>query len=783
MGQPQDTIHLIIGDRQALISNENVEISGVIKRKGSGEKLIGAVIRSLSTGKAGVSNEIGNYLLQLRRGPHLLSVTSLGFAEVLYKLEIFKSGTLDIELEEKEINLNQIEIVGSRTDKLNEPIGLELLDVKKLDRQSKFLGETDVLRSLQSLTGVSSIGEGSSGINVRGGNTDENLILQDQHLILNPTHALGIFSLTHPDLIDQLSLFKGNMPAKYGGRLSSVLEIKLREGDLKSFKGNLGVGLASSRFSLEGPLIRDKFSFIAGFRGSYLDWLLDLSRNVNLKKSSALFYDGTLKIDGRITPSTKVGISLFSTQDNFRFTDEVKFDYQTRSAVAYLRQLIGPKVNIAATVNMGSYDSNLYDIKSNDQSRFKTNIGFLRLIGISQLQVNPKYFIEAGVEIARYDILPGSIEPYGEGSSIGHLDLKKEQSNELNLFIQNRIKIFKKLEVELGLRQTFYKSLGPTVLYRYQEGKPKTDLTIIDSTLFGEGDKIKAYSGLEPRISFNFSLTPSIALKGGYNKSFQYLNQMSNTSSASPTDLWQLSNYYISPQRADNFSAGYYQKVVDKSIDFSINVFYKWIKNLIDYKDFAVVLMNNHIESDLLRGKGKSYGLEMYYQKQMEKSSMEFSYTYSRSLRKVEETLEQESINKGNWFPSNYDKPHVLNANYFFLLSSKTNLSLNFTYSTGRPTSAPIGVFNQENLYDIPIYSSRNQFRIPDYHRLDVSYSIGPWGKKTIKHSLALSIYNVYSRNNAYSVFFRQNAFLQTSTYRISVLGAAFPSIAYNLKF
>ncbi len=779
----QDTMVVRIGSPGNVQDQKSHILSGRVLQKNSNEILPGATIKVIRTNQVVVADDSGSYRLILSDGESLVSVAFIGYAETIYKLNIYQDGTLDLNLFESTATLKQIEVNANMINRAQDGIGMEKMSVEQLNQRSKFLGEIDVFRSLQSMAGVSSIGEGSSGINVRGGNTDENLILQDQHLILNGTHALGLFSLSHPDMIEQVSLYKGNMPAKYGGKLSSVLDIRMKEGDLNKFHGSLGIGIAASRFLLEGPIQKNKISFVMGLRGSYLDWLLKQSDNISLKNSKALFYDGTFKIDARISKNTKAGVSYLTTQDNFKFTDEVKFDYQTKSFVAYLKQVVGTKINLSLTLNDGSYNSNLFDIKSNDQSKFNTNIKYVRLIGLMQYQVAKNYLLEVGAENNHYTVRPGSIVPFGGLSNIKSTSLSLEQSNELNFFGHNRIEVTKNLEIEIGLRYTIYNSLGPAILYQYQSGKPKTDLNIIDSSFISAKDKIKTYQHLQPRISFSYSINGRSTVKGGYNQAVQYLNQLSNTSSASPTDLWQLSNFYIAPQKADIYALGYYQNSESKKLNYYANVFYRKVKGLIDYKDFAVVLLNNHIETDLLRGKGKAYGAEFFINKVATKTNFEFSYTYTRSLRQVLESSEQESINKGQWFSSNYDKPHVINANYFLEFTKKTSFSANFTYSTGRPTTAPVGVFNQENIFDIPIYSDRNQFRIPDYHRLDVSFTVGPWGDKTFKHQLAFSIYNLYSRNNAYSVFFRQNAFLRTSTYRISILGAAFPSINYSIKF
>lgn len=781
LGQ-SDTFSITIGDKNVGPQfNKSADIVGTITSKDN-EPIIGALIQ-INGANNTVTDEDGKFKLRLALGKYLVSFSSLGFNTKHYSLQVYSNGLLDVKLDDQTIALTTVEVSANANNRVRNNIGLEIMDLAKLEKQTKFLGELDVLRSLQSISGVSSIGEGSSGINVRGGNADENLILQDQHLILNPTHALGIFSLTHPDLVESISLHKGDLPARYGGRLSSVLDIKLKEGNLNKYAGNIGVGIATSKISLEGPIVKNKVSFIFGVRGSYLDWLLKRSKNVNLSRSHAFFYDGTGKIDARLTNSTKAGISYFSSGDDFQFSDEVKFDYQTNSIGGYLNQIIGKTTNLTLNINKGKYNSNLFDIKSNDQSKFNTRIDYTRLKLSVQNQLSKDYFTEIGTEYNIYQVLPGQISPYSNNSNIKTEVLPLENGAENGFYTDHILNLNSKFQINAGLRVSIFSNKGQGKVFTYTANKPKYSENINDTLFFDKGALIKKYVGWEPRISFSYSISSSKAIKGGYSRSYQYLNLLSNTSSASPTDLWQLSNYHIGPQSANSFSMGYFHKPEIKKYEYYINAFYKIIDQSIDYRDFAIVLLNKQLESDILRGDGKAYGMELFYALKSKKNTLEANYTYTRSLKKMTPGNTQVGINKGAWYPSNFDKPHTINLTYTWNISKKSSFNSFFTYSSGRPTTAPIGVFNQENISDIPLYSSRNQFRIPSYHRMDIAYNIGPWGKGTTKHTIVLSVYNVYSHNNAYSVFFRQNAFLKTQTYRISVIGAAFPSINYQVKF
>lgn len=777
----QETI--IIGEFPAKQQQE-VRFSGKVLDEAD-QPIPGAVLHLQPIDKHEVSDAQGFFEFKVREGSYSLSISSLGYEELTVNIELRNTGTYDFQLSERAIDLSEVTVKDSRKDdNITEVIGgVEQMNVEQLQQQSKFLGEMDVLRSLQSVTGVTSAGEGSSGFNVRGGNTDENLILMEGNLLFNPVHALGFFSTFHPDMVQNVTLYKGGVPAKYGGRLSSVLDVELREGNDQRIAGQGGLGIASSRFVLEGPIVKNKASFIIGGRASYADWILKRTSNVDLQKSDAFFYDLNLKVDARLTESTRFGLTAFTTDDNFQFADEVKFDYSTTSGAAYIKQLIGQNINLTAQINKGQYTSNLYDINGNDQSKFTNQIDYLRGSLSAFFQIGKNYQLDLGMEQNRYTIAPGQLTPL-ENSVVKADILPSEEGIETSYFVNNQWTFGEKLELMAGIRYTQFKNVGPKSVLIYEAGTPKTVESIQDSLQFNDGQAIAEYSGFEPRVSLRFSFTKSSSVKLGYNRSYQFLSQISNTASATPIDIWQLSNYHIKPQQADNFSIGYYQNFRDNSIQSYLSVFYRKIDNLIDYKDFARLLLNPHIETELVTGQGKAYGIEFYFKKGYGQHRFELNYTYSRTLRQIEESEAQEAVNRGEWYPSNFDKPHSLNLNYLFEITPKSKLSVNFTYSTGRPTTAPISSFSNSNVLTIPVYSDRNQYRIPDYHRMDVAYTIGPWGKsERWRNSLTLSIYNLYFRKNAFSVFFRQNPFQSVTAYRVAVLGSMFPAITYDFKF
>lgn len=775
---------LVFGESEVVLGKE-VTLKGKVVDANK-TSIPGALIYFVDTDHNTVTDENGNYSLTVPMGIYGLNISFLGYETYQAKVHLFGAGIHEFILVETAVTLDGVTVTDTRR---NENVktavtGVEQLTITDIERQAKFLGEIDVLRSLQSISGVSSTGEGSSGFNVRGGNTDENLIFQDGNLIMNPVHALGFFSLFHPDLVNKVTLYKGSVPAKYGGRLSSVLNVDLREGSEERFAVKGGLGIASSRLAVEGPIVKDKASFIIGGRISYFDWILNQVKNIDLRRSKAFFYDLTGKFDARLTKSTKIGFSGFTTQDEFQFSDEVKFDYSTNTGAVYINQLIGDKLNFRLAANAGQYKSALFDIKGRDQSRFNNQITYLRASLNGFYQISENYQLEFGVEQNRYTVAPGEISPIGELSQVKSDILAEEKGFETAFFIQNSLNIGDKIELLAGLRYTIYKNVGADEVFIYQPGAEKTEVNIVESLQFGENEDIVQYTGFEPRLSLSYLVNENSSIKLGYNRSYQFLNQISNTASATPIDIWQLSNYHIQPQKADNYSISYHANYKDNAIITKMTAFYRDIDRLIDYKDFSELLLNEHIETELVIGTGRAYGLELSFNKTTGKNRFDVNYTYSRSMRKVNATDLQESVNRGNWYSSNYDKPHILNFNYFLQVGPKSDLSVNFTYSTGRPTTAPISSYSNGNIRTIPIYSERNQFRIPDFHRLDVAYTIGPWGKKENReNSVTISIYNVYGRKNAFSVFFRQNPFQSVTANRVAILGSAFPAITYNFKF
>lgn len=761
-----------------------IKWTGKITSAENTEPIINAVLQS-DSGISAITDLDGKFVINLTKNTHIFTISALGFAERKVQIEANQTAKLDLTLAVEAVVIDEVLVSGaSERSALKEVTpGLQRLNAEQLETQSKFFGEIDILRSLQSISGVTNTGEGASGFNVRGGNTDQNLILQDGHLIFNPSHALGFFSLFHPDLVQYVDLYKGGIPAKYGGRLSSVLAVETRDGDKERFKMKGGIGMVSSRLSLEGPIIKDKVSFIVGTRYSYADWIFSLVDNPEVSESSAFFNDVTAKINARVTPTTNLGGSFLRSRDDFQLGDEARFDYSTISGEAYLKQIIGQKANLTLNVNKGRYESSLFDLKGNDQSKFTNAIDYLRGKADFLYILSDNYKINIGADYNFYEVSPGEIEPRNESFIIPD-ELEIEQGREIAGYLENQFTFNDNLEISAGVRFTAFANLGARTVNIYPDGEIKTERNIIEQQTFGDGETIASYTGIEPRASIRYELDEKTSLKAGYARTYQYLAQISNTASATPIDIWQLANQHIEPQFSDNFSVGFFKDFGIKKYQSSIEAFYRKSEGILDYRDFAQLLLNRHIETELVTGDALSYGLELNLKKQTGSFRWDMNYTFSSSERQILPSATQVGVNRGEWYSSNYDIPHVFNLNIVKQFRNKTNLAINFTYRSGRPTTAPVSSYTSDNIRNVPIYSDRNKFRAPDFHRLDIAYTIGPFGKegKRFDSSITLSVYNLYSRRNAYSVYFRQNPFESVKAIRVATLGTIFPSITYNFN-
>ncbi len=779
-GQEQSSGEILIGNIRQLDASGRARLTGQIVDDENGEPIIGASLILTGSGAGTVTDENGNFEIELPIGKHEIIINFIGYRDVIRQINVLSDGSLEIELESKAIDLDEVTVSAQAADAQvdNVQVGVTTLDVKNIKKIPAFLGEADVVKNLLLHPGVSSLGEGSSGFNVRGGDVDQNLILQDEGMFFNASHALGFFSIFNSDLINRVDLYKGNIPASFGGRLASAMDVEMKDGNFERFRLKGGVGPVTGRVSLEGPIVQEKVSFLAGLRSSYSDWILKQFNVRELEKSSAFFYDANARVTIRSNEKNTFVLSAYASEDEFIYNDEFGFDYSTLLGQLQYKRLFSDKAFSKLSLTASRYESAQSDLQGLDAARLDNSIQYIKLKEQLTLTPNPFLKFDAGFNGIYYQVQPGRRDPLNEDSEILPKEVEQEQGVEASLFMNAEVNLSNAILVAAGLRGTIYQFLGPKTVFEYlNPDQPRTE-EITGTTLYSSGETIATYHSLEPRVSIRYRFDEETSVKLGYGRTAQFINQIFNTDSPTPSNQWQLSNGYIKPQRAHNVSIGVFRNMQDNLWETSLEFYGRYIDHLFDYRDFAELTANEHLETELREGIGRSYGAELSIKKKSGLINGWFSYTLSRSERQIEE------INFGDWYPSNFDKTHDLSLVMNYQPNRRNTLTLNFNYSTGRPNTPPVGNYQTGSGLVIPVYSNRNQFRIPDYHRLDIAYTLGKGYKrdKKIQTSWTISVYNVYARRNAFSVFFTQAAFQQAQANKLAVVGTAIPSLTFNFE-
>ena len=743
-----------VGNLELLNPNGSALLTGRVQSGESQKELESVRVSLLENSFQIETNDKGVFQLNLPAGEYTFLFERLGYDSKVLPVQILSDGVLEIDLSPKTYELETVVVEAESPEEVlnSAQIGITRLSMEKIRKLPSFLGEVDVVKGLLLQPGVSTVGEASNGFNVRGGNADQNLALQDGAMLFNTSHALGLFSSFNTDLVQEVNLYKGNIPAEYGGRIASVLDVKLKSGSYTKWLLNGGIGPVSGRLSLEGPLIKEKTSILLGVRSSYSDWILRQVNNPDVNNSSAFFIDGNVKISHQLNKSNQLNLTGYYSEDDFEFAQEFGFAYQSTAATAELLSRIGTSWRSEFQVVLSQYESTQKDFTGDNASNWTTGLDYLRVKEKLSHVISDKLRIHLGVEATLYQISPGSIVPSTPTSLVEEGVLAEVEGREAAVFSEMDWAPTPRLRFLAGFRLNSYQYLGP---------QPEENFLLP-----------------EPRISMNFRINDRMALKGGYSRTSQFINQISQLDSPTPTNVWQLGNTFIQPFQSHNSSIGLFRTSINAIWESSIEVYFRGIDVLYDYKDFAQLVMNPNLETELAQGKGRAYGLELSIRKNSGPLTGWLSYTLSRTERSVPE------INSGDWYPSNFDKTHDISWVSTYQFNRRHGISLNFTYSTGRPTTLPVGSFQSANGLFIPDYSLRNQERIPDYHRLDLSYTLGRGYRRNRKFdtSWTLSLFNIYSRRNAYSVFFVQQPFQRSQAFRLSILGGIFPALTYNLK-
>ena len=761
-------------------------ILGTIRDAANGEPLIGASIYIERPMTGAATDQFGHFSLTIPKGRHQLVVKSIGMKNTVRQVMLYSNGRLDVEMDEEITPLKEVIVEADRDARVTGiQMGVEKLDIRTMKQMPLALGETDILKVVLALPGVQSVGEGTVGLNVRGGATNQNLILFNDAIVYNPSHLFGFFSTFNPDVLKNVELYKSGITADYGGRLSSVLDVHSREGNTKKFAGSGGISPITGRLTIEGPLVKDKTSFILGARTTYSGWLLRQLKDKQLKNSTASFYDITGNISHQIDKNNNIYLSGYFSKDKFRLNGDTSYVYSDRNASLKWKRIINTKMSGLLTAAYSNYG---YTIESteNPADAFRTDFNIKQITGKADVHYYPnaKHNFTGGINITRYGISPGETKPADPESLRIPQKFQQEQGIESALYVGDNYEVSRNLSIYAGVRYSLYSYLGSKDVFAYSSNVSREVQNITDTVHYGAGKRIATYHGLEPRLSLRYSLGGNASVKLGYNRMRQYIQMLSNSTAITPTDIWKLSDNYIQPQIGDQYSAGIYKNFKGNLIETSLEGYYKKIISTVDYKDGAELIDNaGHLETEVIGAEGKAYGVELMIKKSLGKVNGWISYTYSRTYLRTTGTGASDVVNRGKFYPSSFDKPHAINfiSNYKF--SRRFNVSWNVVYSTGRPITIPIAKYSVEGVERV-LYGERNSHRIPDYFRMDLSLNMeGNHKVRKLAHSSwTLAVYNLTGRENPYSVYFVTEGQV-IKGYKLSIFARPIPTLTYNFKF
>lgn len=739
------------------------QISGTISDAANGETLIGVNIVDTLSQQGGSSNTYGFYSLSVPAGEVVLEFSYLGYESQYRRLSISKDLKLDISLKEASTTLMEVEVSSRREDEQlrSTEIGSIDLDVKQLDKVPVLFGEKDILKTLQLLPGISTISEGSSNFSVRGGSYDQNLILLDEATVYSPSHLLGFFSTFNSDALKNVKVYKGGIPAQYGGRGSSVLDVQMKEGNNQSYEGKASIGLISSKLQLEGPIQKGQSSFLISGRRTYAD-LIANAAGFTEDGTTLYFYDLNGKVNFKLGEKDRLLVSGYLGRDEFGL-NSIGTDWENQTATLRWNHIVNSRLFSNTTLNYSNYD---FGFALGDNGSYRSGVEDWALKQDLSYYLSDQHELQFGLSSIYHRFAPGSLD-LTDAEATDRI-LQETQALESGLYLRDVYKVNSKLSMDFGLRWSLFNQLGAGTVYTYNSANE-----ITDSSQYSSGEIIQTYSNFEPRFAINYSLSSTTSIKAGYNRMAQYLHLLSNSTSGQPTDTWVPSTPNVAPSLIDQYSIGYFQHFKDHSYKTSVELYYKDMQNITDYEDGTNLLLNENIEAQILSGIGRSYGLEVLLEKTKGNLTGWISYTLSRSERKID------GINDGNWYLSNVDKTHDLSIVASYTFNDRLSLSSTFVYGTGQAVTWPNGQYLIDGNV-LPYYSNRNEYRMPDYHRLDLNLSYKRASKKA---QWDFSIYNVYNRHNAYSIDFRENPDTGENQAYLTYLFGIIPSVSYTLNF
>lgn len=773
------------------VAQESYTINGKIADKSNGETLFGVSVFLKGTVIGVVTNEYGFYSLTAPKGNYTLTISYLGYTEINTEIILDKNQKFDFEINEFTTQLNEVVVSAEEPERvlLRKPeMSVSKLNVKTVKQMPVVLGEVDIIKSLQMLPGVTNNGEGSSGFHVRGGAADQNLVLLDEAIIYNTSHLLGFFSVFNADAIKDIKLYKGGIPARFGGRTSSVLDVRQKDGNSKNFAMTGGIGIISSRLALEGPMFKEKGSFLIAGRGSYAHLFLKAAGEDN----GANFYDLNLKTNYNLNEKNQLFLSGYFGRDDFEIGESFTSSYGNLSGNLRWNHIFNDRLFSNLSLIYSKYD---YDLGiAVEEFDWVSSINNYNIKYDLKYYASDKFKLDFGASGIYYDFDPGQIRPTSETSSINPLSLDRNKAFESALYINAEHKLNDKLTVQYGLRYSLFNRMGGQAMSDYADDKPVVYNSLLDiyergtqigETNYGKSETIKKFGNLEPRASLAYQLNDFSSVKAGYSRAAQYIHLLSNTTSVTPLDVWTPSGEFIKPQLSDQFALGYFRNFDDKMYSMEVETYYKTTDNRIDYIDGSNLIGNNTIETEVLNGESRAYGLEFLVRKNEGNFTGWFAYTLSKSeQRTLGGNAGGPGINNGEWYNTAHDRTHDFSLTAAYQLNDKWSFGTNLVFQTGRPVTYPNGQYTYEGL-SIASYSDRNSDRLPAYHRLDVSATYKPNRKpdKRWKGEWVFGLYNVYNQKNAASISFGQNVDTGANEATRTAIFGIVPSVTYNFKF
>jgi outer membrane receptor protein involved in Fe transport len=776
---------LVVGTRKKGAYSTEAIMSGFISNKTNATKIAGAVLYFQEL-KSGVTTDAnGFYSVKLKRGNYILTISSFQSEDKKFNLEVYSDDQVSFLLDEKINLMNEVSILaeGDRNVK-STSMGFEQLTMKEIKRIPRMMGENDIIKTTLLLPGVQSVGEGTAGFNVRGSPADQNMFYINQVPVYNTTHLLGFFSAFPPNAISDLTLYKSSFPSQFGGHLSSVFDLTARQGDKNKFSMRGGISPVTANLLAEGPIAKEKSSYMLAVRSTYSAWVLKQINVQSIRESAAHFDDAIANFSLQLNSKNKLNVLTYYSSDEIKLASLTAYNYQNLGGSIKWSHFIKDKHNLDFSAVYCKYnyteDNSEYAPKA-----YKINYGLNHLEAKTNLRLvpNKKHQLNIGANSILYLLDQGNFKPLTYESLVVPVNLSKEQGVESGIYVNEKWEVTPEFSVDAGLRYNFYSYLGPQKSYVYREGAPKEIKSIVDSVNYPFGANIKSYAAPDFRFTCRYSINESNSVKVGFNQVHQYIFMLTNTIALSPTDKWKLADNYIKPMSGEQYSAGFFSNSRNNRYEFSTELYYKNVNHLVEYKDGANLVVNPVPETDVLQGKLGCYGLELMIKKKRGRINGWVNYTYSRATVLVNGKNEDEKINFGNPYPANYDKPHAFNFVFNYDFSHTFSIASSIVYASGRPVTYPTGVYYQNS---IPIlnYSTRNEYRIPDYFRVDLSINMeGNLKAKKYKHSSwSFSVYNLLGRDNPYSIYFKQEAGL-IKGHQLSIFGNPIFSFSYNFKF